>query len=289
MNKAGRRREQKTQARVEPRHEKTERVSFDFRVFAAVLDVSEQEMDEVFEAGFQVDGFQYDLAFGRFGKEGAGDQIRELAWVIQFCEVLNHVFDGSNRRGIARFAVHPAQLLQDMDRKIESQVEPFGDQFQNFRGQGVDGDAFGAGCLEGANSLDAVRLVANGLGQLDPGNSLKDQVRGAIGIANGSADESQTSDGGGSLAGSPWLLHGDREHAVRVEGIRQHLPVAGFEDVEREHGLGKEDGVGQRHHGKFARQFHEYNLGVSVGNSRQDVAGTCCFSVAALDSLKTDF
>lgn len=50
-------------------------------------------MDEVFEASFQVDGFEYDLAFGRFGKEGAGDQICELAWVIEFREVLNHIFD----------------------------------------------------------------------------------------------------------------------------------------------------------------------------------------------------
>lgn len=168
-----------------------------------------------------------------------------------------------------------------MNRQIESQVEPFGDQFQNLRGQGVDGDAVGASGLKGANSLDAVGLIANGLGQLDPGNSLKNQVRGTIGIANGGADEAKTGDGGGSLAGSPWFLHGDSEHAVRVEGIRQHLAVAGFEDVEGKHGLGKEDGVGQRHHGEFARQFHEYNLGVSVGNSRQDVAGTCCFSGAA--------
>lgn len=58
-----------------------------------MLDFSEQEMDEVFEAGFQVDGFEYDLAFGRFGKEGTGDQISELAWVIEFREVLNHIFD----------------------------------------------------------------------------------------------------------------------------------------------------------------------------------------------------
>lgn len=227
-----------------------------------LFEVVGEEEDEAGEAAFEFGGFEDGLALLGGGEEGSGDEVGHLLRIVDLGQVLEDFAEGLCREGAVFRGCHFGEggvggLAQGFEGEVEAQFEAFGDEFEDLLGESADGGVGGSAGVEGADGVDAIGAVAGGAAQGDPGDALKDEVGGAVFVADGGPDEAEAGDGGGGFAGASWFLEGDREHAMGGQGIGEHGTVARFEDVERQHGLGEEDDVGQRHHWHFGRQLHE--------------------------------
>ena len=95
---------------------------------------------------------------------------------------------------------------------------------------------------------DAVGLGLDGGAQLDAGEPLQDAMGGAVVVSDGNPDEPEAGDVARGLPLFAGLLHGHGEHPAGLEGVGEHLAVAGLEDVKGEERLRKQRRARQGHH-----------------------------------------
>jgi hypothetical protein len=80
-------------------------------------------------------------------------------------------------------------------------------------------------------------------------------------MADGDTDEAQSGNRSGSFATVARALHGNREHAVGMQCVGEHLAITGLEDVKGKKSLGEQCGIGQCHHWDLRRYLHGFNVG----------------------------
>jgi len=223
-------------------------------------------MNEPFEAGFEVDGFQNGLAVSRSGKHGAGNQIHDLFGIGELIEIAEHILGGDAGRRFDRLAF-------GNERKGQKQThgEALGQKLTDFGEQTVHDSAVAGRRFQRADALDTVGPVADWFLEFDASQALQDEMRTAVLMSDRNADQAQPRDWRRSFPGASGFLHGDGKHAIGIERIGEHAPVAGFKNVKWQQRLWKESGIRKSHDRDFLRQLHCGNLSADVIKSRAHI------------------
>src|SRR5436190_4920844 len=226
--------------------------------FLMSTNVSQQKLNQPAQPCFDVHGLQDRLAFRCARQHRTRNQVGGLFRVGDGIEVADDFLGGKLRRLFTRAG------------EGQSQLEPFPDQFAHFGQQRIGRHTVARRCRQRAYALDAIRLVAHGFLEFHARQALQDQVRGAVLVPDGNANQPHPGHGQRRLTRTAGPPHGDREHAIGVERVGQHLTIARLENVKRQQRLREERRIRQSHHGHFAGQLHIDNLRDLTGGARPD-------------------
>ena len=176
-------------------------------------------------------GFQDFLATSGIPQEAAGHEVHQGVMVFQVTEKLFH-FTQACLSGDFHF------LQMFVNLRHES-IPDHGVRW----GLGLEVlDRFGRG--------DDIRTYLHQMVEPDPGDSLENQVGGAVRLCHTGSNQAQPSHRRGGLTG---LLHSHRKHPRAFQGLGQHLPVAGFKNSQRKKMVREKDRLRQDHYPNLFR------------------------------------
>ena len=144
------------------------------------------------EAGFEMNGFQNGLALDRAGQDGAGDEIGNLAGVAELIQK----FEGIGGRQAGQQGRRRG-VLKKGRKKGKAEFHAVIQEFADLGEQGIHREVIGRRGFEGPDALNPIGFVADRLDEFDPGDALQEQMRRAVVVLDGAADESQAGDGRG--------------------------------------------------------------------------------------------